>query len=63
MGNEVKENQEAKKATATVSMSLNDIPASVHKKILQYRNAITGQRNRTFSVKEAYVEFLKQHTK
>jgi hypothetical protein len=62
MENEVKEKQELKKSSI-VSMSLNGIPRSVHNKILKYRTDIIGKYRKPFSVKEAYVEFLKEQSK
>jgi hypothetical protein len=46
-----------------ISMSLNDIPRGVHKKIVKYRSQITGKQMRKVSVKEAYVEALKVFSK
>jgi hypothetical protein len=60
MENQVKEKIEVKKANhGPVSMYLENIPRAVHNKILRYKNRITGERNKAFTVKQAYVEFLK----
>lgn len=44
-------------------LTLNNIPRSVHKKIGDYQLKIGGERGRFYDIKEAYVEFLKEHTK
>lgn len=61
MDNQVKEKIEVKKGPVT--MYLEDVPRSVHNKILSYKQKITGERMKDFTVKQAYVEFLKEKTK
>lgn len=65
MSNEVKEKLEVKKRAANdpVTMYLQNIPARVHRKLQRYRTEITGRDHKTYSIKEAYVEFLKEATK
>ena len=67
MADEVKEKLEGKKATAktSVSMSLKKIPLKVHKTIVREGRRYLSIRfpGGNFSVKEAYMEFLKEKTK
>jgi|ADGO01.1.fsa_nt_gi hypothetical protein len=65
MENQVKEKIEAKKrvAGAPVTMYLEDIPGDVHKKLQKYRTKIIGRYGVNYTIKQAYVEFLKDKTK
>lgn len=65
MSNEVKGKLEVKKRGPNdpVSMYLQNIPTRVHKKLQRYRTEITGRDHKTYTIKEAYVEFLKEATK
>jgi ABC-type sulfate transport system substrate-binding protein len=60
MENQVREKGEKRKKSL-VAISF-DVPRDVHKKILSYKNKITGLKDRDFTVKQAYVEFLKEMT-
>lgn len=62
MENEVKEKLEVSKKPGK-SMLITGIPNWVHKRLKDYQNRITGERKRKFTIKEAYVEFLKEHCK
>lgn len=65
MESEVKEKLEVKKREGNdpVTMYLENIPGRVHKRMLRYRAEITGRMHRKVSIKEAYVEFLKEATR
>lgn len=45
------------------SLSLANVPRSVHNVMTDYQKKIIGERRKFFTVKQAYVEFLKEHTK
>lgn len=45
------------------SLTLNDIPRSVHKKMGDYQTKITGDRRKKYTIKQAYVEYLKETIK
>lgn len=62
MEDQVKEKVEGEKKGKGVTMYLKDIPRSVHNKIKRYRTDLIGQHRRSFTLKEAYVEFIKQHS-
>lgn len=47
----------------TVSITIPNVPVSVHNKVKQFRRKIMIERNRDFSMMAAYCEFLKEHTK
>lgn len=59
MSGEVKEKDQKK----TVSVTIPDVPISVHNKIKLYRRKIMIDRNKDFGMMAAYNEFLKEHTK
>lgn len=48
---------------ATVSVTIQNVPMSVHNKIKLYRRKIMQERNKDFGMMAAYNEFLKEHTK
>lgn len=62
---EVENNEKIKKERRgpISSLTISNIPRSVHNKIVDYQMKITGERRRPFTVKQAYVEFLKEATK
>jgi hypothetical protein len=60
MESEVKELKEARKA---VTMRLRNIPSEVHEKLITFQADLTGKHRKSFTLEEAYVEFLKQTTK
>ena len=45
-----------------VSMTLTNIPRSVHNKIKSYKRKVNAERRADYNIKEAYVEFLKEKT-
>lgn len=45
------------------SLTLNDIPRSVHKFIGGYQTKLIGDRRKKYTIKQAYVEYLKEVTK
>jgi hypothetical protein len=64
MESEVKQSENhISKSAIYISMSLQGIPEAVHAKILKYRARLVGRKERSFTVKEAYVEFLKEASK
>lgn len=58
---EVKEKAEVRKGPVT--LTLTDIPRSVHNRILKYRRKLNSERQKDFNLKTSYVEFLKEATK
>lgn len=60
MAGEVKEKRERK---MTVSITLPEVPISVHNKIKGYRRKIMTDRGRDYGMMAAYTEFLKESTK
>lgn len=65
MNDEVKEKAEQKEPVrrTSVSVTIPDVPMGVHNKIIKYRRKISSDRQRDFSMMEAYNEFLKEYTK
>lgn len=63
MENEVKEKLEVAKKRKTVGMAITSIPASVHNKMKKYRAKINYERGESYSLNEAYREFLIEKTK
>lgn len=61
MEGEVKEKPEQKRVS--VSITLKDIPVTVHNKLIKFNRKINADRNKDYNLKEAYVEFLKEATK
>lgn len=59
MSGEVKEKEQKK----TVSVTIPDVPISVHNKIKLYRRKIMAERKKDYGMMAAYAEFLKEHTK
>jgi hypothetical protein len=59
---EVKEKLEVSKTKARKgkTITLQNIPNWVHKRIKNYQIRISAQHGKKFTVKEAYVEFLKE---
>lgn len=45
------------------SLTLNDIPRPVHRFLGEYQKKITGDRRKKYTIKQAYVEYLKETTK
>jgi hypothetical protein len=62
---EVKEKLEVTKKnnSNTTGITLEGIPLLVHKKLQQYQLRISSQRRRKFTIKEAYIDWLKESTK
>ena len=58
METEVKEKDE-KTITATVP----DVPMPVHRKLMRYKRKINLERNRDYTIMEAYTEYLIESTK
>lgn len=48
---------------AISSLTISNIPRSVHSKIVEYQLKISGERRKYYTVKQAYVEFLKEAAK
>lgn len=59
MEDEVKEKDQKR----TVSITIPDVPVSVHNKIKLYRRKIMLERKKDYGMMAAYAEFLKEHTK
>jgi hypothetical protein len=59
MESEVKEKLEVEKK-GPVSMYLTGIPRKVHNKIIKYQSDLIGKHRKHFTLKEAYVELLKE---
>lgn len=55
-------NEKEPKRRTKVTMALEDIPPSVHEKLKKYNRRINADRNKSFTIKQAYVEFLKEKT-
>jgi len=49
--------------SAPVSLTLLNIPRHVHNKLKKYRRKINNDRQADYSIKGAYVEFLKEAVK
>ena len=62
MDTKVNELTEPKKKN-TVTVTLSGVPKSVHNRVAKYRTQLTGKHERNFTMKEAYVEFLKEAAK
>ena len=60
MSCEVNEKDEKK---TTVSVTIPNVPVSVHNKIKLYRRKIMLERKKDYGMMAAYAEFLKEHTK
>lgn len=62
MDNEVKEKLEVSKSRKSggITLTLHGIPQRVHSVIQKYQTKIIGERGRKFTIKQAYVEWLKQ---
>lgn len=63
---EIKSNEKiiiAKKNRRSVSVSIVGIPLAVHSKMKEYMNKIRYEHNKSYSLKEAYREFLIEKTK
>ena len=62
MENEVKEKLEVskRKRGSTTGITLEEIPLWVHKRVKDFQLRISSERGRKFTVKQAYVEFLKE---
>lgn len=50
------------KPRSGVTLTLEDIPAGVHRKLVRYQRKIMGERDRKYNIKQAYIEFLKEMT-
>jgi hypothetical protein len=59
MDGEVKEKDQKR----TVSVTIPEVPISVHNKIKLYRRKIMLERKKDYGMMAAYAEFLKEHTK
>lgn len=58
---EVKEKIEVKKSRKRgVALVLTGIPGRVHEAMKAYQRKISAERGKKFTVKDAYVEFLKE---
>lgn len=64
MDGEVKEKIETKEAKrSAVSLTIRNVPISVHNKMIKWNRKLNADRQRTYSIMEAYAEFLKEQTK
>jgi hypothetical protein len=60
----IQKNEVSKSKSVTgKTLTLRGIPNWVHKRIKNYQNRISAEKNKKFTIKEAYVEFLKDSCK
>ena len=58
---EVKEKVGVRKGPVT--LTLTNVPRSVHNRIMKYRRKINSEQQKDYNLKASYVEFLKEATK